>query len=307
MHLIFNQGDASESRIYYCAHYLADSMGLFADEGLSITFTTSESGGHTVQGGQVPAVMNGEADLTLGGPMVVMKNFQENGPDLRCFCASVAANPWFLAAAQPQPDFVFSQLRGKRVIDVGNVGTATLTFRWLLAQQNLTDAVTLIPGSGDAERDYAAITNGEADYALHAMHALASAIAQGQLFSITSLAALCGNVPWSAYIARANVMQNKATAFNAFTRAIAHALCLLEKLDAREVAEKVQAYYPDYAFDALIIGINAYQQANIFARKPQIPRSEFEHFSQLLSAIGWLNPKLPVPYATLVVSPEEIQ
>ncbi|EJL81628.1 ABC transporter substrate-binding protein [Pantoea sp. GM01] len=298
--LIFNQGDASESRIYYCAHYLAHSLGLFAAQQLQVHFTTSESGGHTVQGGQVPAVLSRDADLTLGGPMVVMKHFQQHGAELQCFCASVAANPWFLAAAQPQPDFQLSDLRGKRVLDVGNVGTATLTFRWLLARHGLQDDVELIAGSGDQARDFAAVARGEVDYALHAMHMLAPAIVAGQLCSISSLASLCGHVPWSAYIARADVLREKAPAFAAFSRAITQALAWMATHDAAELAEKVQPFYADYPRDALERGLAAYQHANVFAPDSVIPRAEFEHFSQLLGAIGWLDPSQPVPYAALV-------
>jgi NitT/TauT family transport system substrate-binding protein len=297
--LIFNQGDASESRIYYCAHYLAHSLGFFAAEHIEVKFTTSESGGHTVQGGQVPAVLNRDADLTLGGPMVVMKHFQQHGAELQCFCASVAANPWFLAAAQAQPDFQLSDLRGKRVLDVGNVGTATLTFRWLLARHGLQD-VEMIAGSGDQARDFAAVANGDVDYALHAMHMLAPAIAAGELHSVSSLATLCGHVPWSAYIARADVLVEKAAAFVAFSRAIAQALTWIAEHDAAELTEQVQPYYPDYPREALQRGLAAYQHASVFAPGCVIPRAEFDHFTQLLGAIGWLEPSQSVPYAALV-------
>lgn len=298
--LIFNQGDASESRIYYCAHYLADALGLFAAEQLRVTFTTSASGGHTVQGGQVPAVLRRDADLTLGGPMVVMKHFQQHGAELQCFCASVAANPWFLAAAQAQPDFHLHDLRGKRVLDVGNVGTATLAFRWLLAQHGLQHQVELMAGSGDQAQDFAAVAAGDADYALHAMHMLAPAIAAGQLSSVRSLATLCGRVPWSAYIARADVLEAKAEAFGAFTRAVEQALAWMASHDAVELAARVQHYYPGYPFDALVTGLAAYQQAQVFAPDSHIPQAEFNHFRQLLTDINWLDSSQPVPYHALV-------
>lgn len=298
--LTFNQGDASESRIYYCAHYLADSLGFFAAEQLQVTFTTSASGGHTVQGGQVPAVLRRDADLTLGGPMVVMKHFQQHGAELQCFCASVAANPWFLAAAQAQPDFKLHDLRGKRVLDVGNVGTATLTFRWLLAQHGLQHQVEVIAGSGDRAQDFAAVAAGDVDYALHAMHMLAPAIAAGELRSVASLATLCGKVPWSAYIARADVLAAKREAFAAFSRAVNQALAWMASHEAIELAMHVQRYYPGYPPEALIAGLAAYQQSQVFAPDSQIPQAEFNHFSQLLRDIGWLDPSQPVPYDALV-------
>lgn len=298
--LILNQGDASESRIYYCAHYLAESLGLFAKHGLKVTFTTAEAGGKTVQGGQVPAVMAGEADLTLGGPMVMMKNHQENGPALVCFAAAVSANPWFLAAGKNDVDFTLSSLRGKRVIDVGNVGTATLSFNWLLRQHQLENEVELIAGSGDEAADFAAVSQGEADYALHSMHALAPSVVRGELYAVTSLAPLCGAIPWSAYIARRDVMVEKKAAFSAFTAAMSEALQWLQANSARALATQVRPWYPDYPSAALITGLDAYLKANIFAASPLMLREDFDRFAVLLTEAGWLTPAIPVPFAALV-------
>lgn len=253
-HLTLNQGDLSEARIYYCAHFVAQALGLFAQYDLDVDFITAATGGHTILGGQVPAVVSGDADLAIAGPMVLMKSWQEQGPDLVCFCASVQANPWFLAAAKPQPDFSPENLRGKRVIDVGNVGTATLSFRWLLDQHGLSDAVTLEPGSGDADADYLRVQCGEADYALHAMHALAPRIATGELHSVASLAPLCGNVPWSAYVARRDRLAAQRPAFQAFSAALADAQRWMAEQPAASIAEQIHGWYPGFSFRALTPG-----------------------------------------------------
>lgn len=300
MSLILNQGDRSESRIYYCAQYLAESLGLFAKHGLSVQFTTAESGGKTVQGGQVPAVMAGEADLTIGGPMVMMKNYQEQGPELLCFAAAVSANPWFLAAGKTDDDFSLASLRGKRVIDVGNVGTATLSFNWLLRQHRLESEVELIAGSGDEAADFAAVSRGDADYALHSMHALAPFIVRGDISAVTSLAPLCGDIPWSAYIARRDVMAAKQAAFSAFTAAMAEAQQWLQTHSAQALADRVQPWYQDYPKAALVTGLDAYLKANVFAASPLIAREDFDRFARLLTEAGWLSPEIPVPFAALV-------
>lgn len=298
--LVLNQGDASESRIYYCAHYLAESLGLFASHGLKVIFTTAESGGKTVQGGQVPAVIAGEADLTIGGPMVMMKNYQENGPALVCFAAAVSANPWFLAAGKADNNFTLGSLRGKRVIDVGNVGTATLSFNWLLRQHHLEKEVELIAGSGDEAADFAAISRGDAEYALHSVHALAPFMARGELHTVASLAPFCGDIPWSAYIARRDVMAEKQAAFSAFTAAMREAQQWLHSHSAEALAAQVQPWYPDYPSAALVTGLEAYLKTNVFAASPLMRREDFDRFVVLLTEAGWLTPAIPVPFAALV-------
>lgn len=299
--LVMNQGDASEARVYYCAHFVAESLGFFAREGVNVEFTTAQSGGHTIQGGQVPAVLAGEADLTIGGPMVIMKNHQDNGPALVCFCAAVAGNPWYLAAANPQPAFGIATLRGKKVVDVGNVGTASLCFRWLLEQHHLAeDDITLIAGSGDIQQDFAAVAAGEIDYALHSLHALAPAVASGELALVQSLSPVTGAVPWSAYIARPEVVAAHRPAFQAFTRAIGLALAWLHENSAEKVSALIAPFYPDYPLPALIEAVRGYQQSRIFADSTQISKQDFGHFSDILQQAGWL--AQPAPYDVLVDS-----
>ncbi len=297
--LRLNQGDVSEARIYYCAHFVAESLGFFAREGVQIAFTTAQSGGQTIQGGQVPAVIAGEADLTIGGPMVIMKNYEQNGPALRCFCAAVAGNPWFLAAAHAEPGFTFSSLRGRRVIDVGNVGTASLCFRWLLKQQGIRPAeVELVPGSGNQQADFAAVAAGEIDYALHSLHALAPTVAAGKLAVVQSLSAATGPVPWSAYIARPEIIAAKRQAFAAFTRAIGLALEWLRQRPAEEVCRTIAPFYADYPASGLLEAIRGYQASQTFALSSEISEQDFNHFSSILQQAGWLTQA--APYGALV-------
>ncbi|WP_369789964.1 ABC transporter substrate-binding protein [Rouxiella sp. WC2420] len=299
--LRLNQGDASEARVYYCAHFIAESLGFFTRAGVKIEFTSAQSGGHTIQGGQVPAVIAGEADLTIGGPMVIMKNHEENGPLLKCFCAAVAGNPWYLAAASAQPDFSFASLRGCTVIDVGNVGTATLCFRWLLRQQGIGEnELELIPGSGNPQQDFAAVAAGEIDYALHSLHALAPTIASGQLAVVQSLSAATGPVPWSAYIARPEIIAAKHQAFSAFTCAIGWALNWLREQSAEQVSQVIAPFYPDYPAEGLIEAVRGYQASQTFASSTPIAEQDFRHFSDILQQAGWL--KQAAPYAALVDS-----
>lgn len=296
--LRLNQGDASEARIYYCAHFVADALGYFRDCGVEVVFTRTQSGGHTIQGGQIPAVLSGEADLTIGGPMVTMKNYEDGGPGLVSFCAAVRANPWFLAAARSQQDLELKNLAGARIIDVGNVGTANLTFRWLLERVGIADTVSLVSGSGNEAADIAAVERGDADYAFHSLHALAPYISAGGLQAIASLAQPTGPVPWSAYIARPEIIAERRNEFTGFTKAIGCALSWIRHTNAADIADLVAPHYPDYPTDALALAVDGYKNAGVFAANPLIAREDFDHFASILREAGWLT-SLP-PYDRLV-------
>ena len=297
--LRLNQGDASERRIYYLAHFVAEGLGLFEAEGVSVLFQTAETGGATVRGGQIPAVLSGAADLTVGGPMVTMKMLQDGEARLVCFCAVAAGNPWVLAARPSSPQVAIGDLASKRIIDVANVGTATLSFRWLLQRAGLSEAdVTLVPGSGDHDADVATVAAGEADYALHSLHALAPDVAASRLSVVADLSRATGAVPWSAYIARPERIAEMQPAFAAFVRAITRAQQWIAERPAEEVARLVAGHYPDHSIAALAVGMEGYRASGVIAEAPVILEADFERFSGLLVDVGWLD--RDAPFADLV-------
>ena len=297
--LRLNQGDPSEARIYYGVHFVAEALGLFHAEGVAVEFQTSSSGGDTVRGGQIPAVLAGDADLTVGGPMVTMKMAEDGEERLVSFCAVAAGNPWIIAGPAGAPTVTVGDLAGRTVVDIAEVGTATLCFRWLLAKAGLEgDSVTLVPGSGDEAADVAAVAAGTYDYALHSLHALAPSIAGGRLGLAADLAGATGFVPWSAYIARPERIAAARPAFAAFVRAIARAQAFMAKESAIHIAKLVTSAYPGYPLDAMTAGFDRYRVSGVLAPNPAISRVDFERFSALLADVGWL--KRPASFDRLV-------
>jgi NitT/TauT family transport system substrate-binding protein len=290
-----NQGDPTESRVYYLPHFVARELGLFEQEGVQVDLVWAAPGDHLAKSGQVPAVLKGEAELTIGGPMVTMRMQADGTARLVNFCAAVHGNPWYLVARTAQPGFRWADLAGRTVVDMANITTASLCFRWLLRREGLTESQLAIePGSGDESRDLERFRTGHGDYLLHSLHTLGPAIARGELVPVLDLARPTGHVPWSAYIALPETIAQRRAEFAAFTRAIAGALRWVNAHEGAEVAALVGAYYQGYPRAALAEAIARYQAVNLWPREPVIPRDEFERFRGILLDAGWLN--RPVPY-----------
>lgn len=296
--LRLNQGDPSEVRSYYCPHYVAARLGLFERRGVEVVFVQSESGGRTVQGGQIPAVVAGDADLTIGGPMVTMKMLEDGGPRLVSFCACVARNPWALVSGRPWPDFELGRLRGQRVLDISRIGTATLALNQLLTEAGLSPDDIVTAGSGNEAADLEAVQDGRFEFGYLSLHALAPALAAGRLVWLAPLAGLMGPVPWSAYIARPETLVARAGDFAGFTRAIADALAWIVAQPATAVARLVADDYPDIPRNALAAAIGQYQAHDVLAATPRIARADFDRFAAILGGGGWL--RGAPPYSALV-------
>lgn len=296
--LRLNQGDRSEARVYYAAHLVAAALGFFAEEGVDVAFTRTMSGGDGVRGGQIPALLDGSADVTIGGPMVTMRLHEDGEARLLSFCAAAAANPWVLAASRPEPGFAVRGLRGRRVLDMAGIGTATFAFRRWLAGAGLEAEVEILPSRGDEARDLACLRSGGCDYLLHSLHALGPPVADGQVAVVADLAGPTGPVPWSAYIASPERIAADRPAFAAFTRAIARALRWIGAQAADEVADVVAPAFPGVARAGLAVAVAAYQRNGVFAASPLIARDDFDRFGALLVGAGWLS--RPPSYEALV-------
>jgi NitT/TauT family transport system substrate-binding protein len=289
-HLRLNQGDPTESRVYFLPHFVAQQLGLFGGEGVDVEFIWSPPGEYLAKSGQIPAVLKGDAELTVGGPMVTMRMQAEGAARLVSVCGVVNRNPWYLAARGPEPNFKWSDLRDQTVIDVGNITTATLCFRWLLKQAGLSDSqVSLIPGSGDEERDLAAFCAGKGNYVLHSLHGLSPRLADGHLAPIMDLASPTGKVPWSTYIALPGTVSAREEEFAAFVRAMAGALRWVDTHTSVEIAALVGSDYPGYSPAGLLDAISRYKSVNLWSTDPLISREAFEHFRSILMDVGWFN------------------
>ncbi|WP_172328187.1 ABC transporter substrate-binding protein [Mangrovicoccus sp. HB161399] len=289
--LTMNLGDPSEARIYYLPHVLAERLGFFAAEGLQIEPVQSASGGETVTGGQIPSVLDGCADLTIGGPMVTMKLAEEGRP-LVSFAAAVRSNPWVVLARRPMPGFVLADLDGQRVFDIARIGTAGFIFDAVMAEQGIA-ARREDPGAAATAGDFLA---SDMEFAIHHLHAAAPLMAEGRLHAVCSLAGATGGVPWSAYIARPGAIDAQPEAFAAFTRAIRQALAWLAAAGPEAVAATVAPAFPDLAPEVIARIVAFYRAAGLWPGDHRIPAADMLRFGRLLQASGWIR-DLPDPAA----------
>ena len=297
--LRMNQGDRTETRTYFAPHFVARRQGLFDAEGIAVEFIWSEPGDHMAKSGQIPPVIQGEVDLTIGGPMVTMRMKAEGTANLVCFCAALRANPWFLATRPGAPPFTWEALAGRTVLDVSRITTATLCFEWILKQRGLSDSTRLVDGSGDEAADFGRLAAGEVDYVLHSLHGLAPLAVEGSVTLAVGLAEPTGPVPWSAYIARRDRFEERRDSYAAFARAIGSALGWISDQTPKAIAELVAPDYPGYPRAALEYCIAGYKAASIWPTATTIPEADYRHFQDILRDRGWV--PSPVPYADQVI------
>jgi NitT/TauT family transport system substrate-binding protein len=297
--LRMNQGDPTEGRVYFLPHFVAAKLGYFTEEQVDVEFVWAPPGNYLAKSGQIPAVLAGEADFTVGGPMVTMRMQADGTARLMNFCALVQHNPWFLATREPTSGFKWSDLIGKTVLDVGGITTAALSLRWLLKRNGVDEAQVKIVETGtDDVQGIAKFLEGEGDYVFHSLHALGPYVADGKLFVAKALADDTGKVPWSAYIAKPETIAARAEEFDGFVRAIGRALKWVAEATPEAITDLVLDYYPGYPREGFMAVVAAYKAIDVWAPTPLIAEADFANFRGLLTDIGWIS--ADIPYADQV-------
>lgn len=276
----------SVAAVFFLPHYVAQELGAFRDQGLTVDLTTS------FYGQQWAALESGEADLTAGGPMRTMWLQAREGHRMVNFCLAARANPWYLVGRNPS--FAWPALVGGTVIDFSDSPTPRHCFLWVLQQQGIrADQVTLLSGLGTA-REVEAFRAGQGDYLLHSLHTAAPLVVRGVGVLAQELATPTGPVPFSAYATLPAILSSKEAELEAFVRGIARALRWIAAHPAEDLARLVAHHFPDFTRPVLADAIARYQALNLWPIDPLIPQADFEHFRSILLATGWL-PR-PVPY-----------
>jgi NitT/TauT family transport system substrate-binding protein len=196
-------------------------------------------------------------------------------------------------------DFSWADLRGRTVIDIAQIGTATFTFSSLLKEKGLVEEVSVVPACQPENEALAAFISGRGDFAIQHLHAAGPALARGEVFAVQDLATPTGGVPWSAYIALPDVVTERQTDFNAFTTAMDRALAWIAAHDGAEIAALIGHRFSSFPQDAMAVVVDLYRAVGLWAPDRHIPRKDFERFSSLLIEAGWIS--APANYDKLVL------
>ena len=275
----------SVAAVFYLPHLIAQEIGAFRDEGLTIEFVTSF-------GQQWALLQGGAADIAIGGRTLDTALAARDGTRNVNFCAALRANTWFVLGRHAAP-FQWADLAGRTVIGLPDFPQA-ICLRWVLLQHGVDPRQMTLRSGRDTAGELEAFRAGEGDYLLHSLHTAAPLVAAGEAVLLRELATPTGFVPWSTYAARPDVLRRRRPEFEAFTRAIGRALRWIAAAPPAAVAALLVRYFPDWSLASLAGVVATYQLLGVWPRDPLIPRADWDHYNTIYEATG--APSLSVRY-----------
>ncbi|MDP6352695.1 MAG: ABC transporter substrate-binding protein [Alphaproteobacteria bacterium] len=279
---------------FYSPLIMAIAGGFLEDEGLAPTHGTAAPGTSAIAGlldGSVQvaqsAVSQGFAPLERGETPAAAHFAQINEMD-----------GFMLVGHDPDPEFTWAKLAGKRVI-VDHGGQPMAMFKYACHRSGLDFARIDAVDAGGSNAMIEAFRAGEGDY-VHLQGPAPQQIERdGAGHIVTALGPAIGACAFSSLAATPEWLAGEQAP--AFMRAYAKARVHLIDAPAAEIARAEQSFFPDVHPEALTRAIAFYQGLGNWSRHVEITRPAFEASLDIFLHAGRITRRHD--YDALVVAP----
>ena len=276
--------------IFYAPQYLAISNGFFEEEGLNIELTTGQGADKVMT-----AVLAGQSDIGFCGPEAAIYVYNEGKEDyIEVFAQVTQKDGSFLVSKEPIEDFKWTNLIGKTVIPGRKGGVPYMTFEYVLKQNGINPQADLVlDDSIKFDLMAGAFAGGNAEFVTLFEPTASMTQDAGKGYVIASVGEASGEIPYTAYCAKKSYIDENSTIIEGFTRAIYRGEQWVKEYTAREVAEKIQEFFPDTTIESLEKAVQKYKDIDAWKENPILEESAFDKLQLIMTEAGELDTKAP--------------
>ncbi len=267
--------------VFYAPFYAALALGAFSAEGVEIRFQTSDGPSDTPN-----ALAGGAGDVSWGGPMRVMREYDRNpGCGLVIFCEVVRRDPFFLIGCKPAGGFRVSDLADKKIATVSEVPTPWMCLRHDLHLAGLDPADIDRIGDRTMSDNAAALRAGEIDV-IQIFQPFAEELVEEGAGHIWYAGADRGLVTYTALYTTREFLEREPKAPLGMARAMHRTLKWIASHDGNEIAACVGFYFPDFSKELLAASVNRYKKLGVWNESPVLEREGYDWLRDALISGG---------------------
>ena len=276
--------------IFYAPQYVALTQGFFQEEGLEIELSNGQGADKVMT-----AVLTDQADIGFAGPEASVYVYNEGKADYGVVFAQLTnGDGTFLMGRQPEPNFKWSDLKGKTIIGGRKGGMPAIVLEYVLEKNGLTVGKDVFI---DTTMQFAAMPGafigGQGDYVIIFEPTASSMEKEGKAYIIASLGKESGEVPYTAYFCKKSTILEDPQLIEKFTRAIYNGQKWVDTHSPQEIAQAIKPHFPDQSDDILISAIQRYKDQNTWKKDPLLLEKDFYLLQQIIKDAGELNKIAP--------------
>ena len=281
--------------VFYAPQYVAIANKYFEEENLNIEITTGQGADKVMT-----AVLAGQSDIGFAGPEAAIYVYNEGKEDyMEVFAQMTKRDGSFLVSRNENKDFKWTDLKGSTIIPGRKGGVPYMTFEYVLKQNGLdTKKDLVLDDSIKFDLMAGAFAGGNADYVTLFEPTASMTEAEGKGYIVASVGEASGEIPYTAYFAKKSYIENNPEIIQGFTNAVYKGQVWVEEHTAREIAEKIQGFFPDTDLDMLTNSIQRYKDIDAWNETPVLEEDAFDRLQTVMQTAGELTEK--APYTVIV-------
>lgn len=271
--------------VFYAPQYLAIANGYFDDENIELDITTGQGTDKVTT-----ALLSGQSDVGLCGPEAAIYVYNEGKEDyIQVFAQLTNKDGSFLVSKNPTSKFSWNDLKGKTIIPGRKGGVPYMTLEYVLKQNGINPTKDLtLDDSIQFSLMAGAFTGGNAEYVTLFEPTASITQEQGKGYIVASIGEESGEIPYTAYCATKSYIKNNPDVIQGITNATYKGQKWVYEHTAREVAEKIQSFFPDTTIDSLEKSIQSYKNIEAWNRTPYLKEEGFNKLQTIMNEAGEL-------------------
>jgi len=283
--------------IFYAPMYVALEEGYFKEEGLDVELSNGNGADKVMT-----AMIAGEADIGFMGPEAGIYVFNEGNSDYAINFAQLTQRAGnFLVGRSDNPNFKWSDLKGKTVIGGRAGGMPQMVFEYILKMNGLNPAKDLtIIQNIDFGVTAEAFAGGTGEYTVEFEPHATGIEKEGAGHVIASLGVDSGYVPYTCFSALGSYINEHPDIIQSFTNGIQKGLDYVNSHSSEEIAKIIQPQFAETDFDTLKTIVERYHSQDTWKTDTIFTEEAFELLQNILEEAGVLEKR--VDYDVLVTT-----
>lgn len=282
--------------IFYAPQYVAIENGYFEEEGIEIDLVTGFGADKVMT-----ALISGDADIGFMGSEASIYTYSQGAKDAPVNFAQLTQRAGnFLVAREAQPDFKWSDLIGQEVLGGRKGGMPEMVFEYILRQNGIDPSEVLIDQSIDFGSTAAAFSSGKGTYTVEFEPGATTLEQEGVGYVVASLGTDSGYVPYTAYCAKSDYIEEHPELVQAFTNALQKGMDFVNTHTPQEIAEVIAPQFPETDLDTITSIVTRYYEQDTWKENLIFEEESFKLLQDILTDAGELEER--VPYEALVTT-----
>jgi len=281
--------------IFYAPMYVAIEEGYFEEEGIDLTLVTGFGADKVMT-----AVLTGEAEIGfMGSESSIYTYAQGTENPVINFAQLTQRAGNFVVSREPIEDFTWNMLKGQEVLGGRAGGMPQMVFEYVLKKHGIDPKTDLqIDQSIDFGSTAAAFSGGKGTYTIEFEPHATGLEMQKEGYIVASLGEESGYVPYTAFSATKQYIEQNPEVVQAFVNALQKGLEYVNTHTPEEIAKLIQPQFKETDLETITTIVSRYYEQDTWPEDLVFEKESFELLEHILMEAGELEEMLP--YEALV-------